>query len=107
VTENSRFELMINEDGSSIRVRDKDTQEVWDSVASADGFNLDDVNAKWQQKMQSPFEIFYTDLDKGYGSVINLSLMELDYSVDMVGIENGVRVSYILEQSGITVALDY
>lgn len=126
VSSNEGFELYIQENGAGIQVVDKKTGKVWDSSASSFTFSNDfenpnpvdpskyapedvpeyTINNKWQKKMTSLFEIFYTNLDTGYGAVINLSLQELDYTVAYEGIENGIRVIYDIENAAITLALD-
>ena len=127
VNSNDRFELYIQENGAGLKVIDKVTKKEWNSSASSfvmsndfenpnevdpDKYGPTDVpeytiNNKWQKKMTSMFEIFYTNLETGYGAVINLSLQELDYTVSYAGIENGIRVTYNIENASITLALDF
>lgn len=127
VSSNDRFELYIKEKGAGLKVVDKQTGKEWNSTASSfvmsndfenanpvdpDAYAPEDVpvytvNNKWQKKMSSMFEIFYTNLSTGYGAVINLSLEELDYSVSYAGIENGIRVTYDIENASIALAIDF
>lgn len=127
VADNDRFELYVQEEGAGIKVVDKDTGKEWMSSASAfdyaEDFDSADpveptaygpedrpkyaVNNKWQQKLNSIFEIFYTNRVTGYGAVINLSLLEMDYTVEYKQIENGVRVLYDLQNASIKLALDF
>ncbi len=102
-----KFELYINEKGSAIRVKDKETGSVWDSATTAEGFDMEQISANWQKKMESPFELYYTDLENGHGAVINLTLLEMDYTHEFYGIENGVRVVYDMSNPGIVLAVDY
>ncbi len=104
---NEGYELYVNEDGSGIRVKDKKSNAVWDSMTSSSDFDPNSVNVKWQKKLFSPFELFYTDLDKGQGAVINLTLLEMDYSTEFYGIDGGVRVVYDMQNPGIALAIDY
>lgn len=127
VSSNDRFELYIQEKGAAIKVVDKETGKEWNSTASSFVMSNDfenpnpvepekyaptdvpeyTINNKWQKKMTSIFEIFYTNLKTGYGAVINLSLQELDYSVSYAGIENGIRVTYDIENASIALAVDF
>ncbi len=108
VAENDSFVLSVKKDGSEIRVLDKTTNKVWSSVGHGKDFNIEDVNGTWQKKLQSPFELFYTDLKNGYGAIINLSLLEMEYKATIAGIDNGVRVTYEMQNpAGITIAMDY
>ncbi len=103
----SQYDLYINEDGSSIRIEDTTTGYVWDTQASSEDFDMDSVNEKWQKQLESPFILYYTDLEEGYGAVIYLALLEMDFSVEMYAIDNGVRVVYDMENPEIVVAIDY
>lgn len=105
--DNEAYELYVNEDGSGIRVKDKESNAVWDSMTNSEDFDPNSVNVKWQKKLFSPFELFYTDLEKGQGAVINLTLMEMDYSTEFYGIDDGVRVVYDMQNPGIVLAVDY
>ena len=127
VASNARFELYVQEEGTGIKVVDTKTGKEWTSSASsfefAEDFDSADpvtptayapedkpsyaVNNKWQQKLKSMFELFYTNRESGYGAVINLSLLELDYSVEYKAIENGVRIIYDIETADIKLALDF
>lgn len=105
--DNEGYELYVSEDGSGIRVKDKVSNEIWDSKSNADGFDTNSVNVKWQKKLFSPFELFYTDLDKGQGAVINLTLLEMDYSTEFYKIDGGVRVVYDMVNPGVALSIDY
>ncbi len=107
VTSNSKYTLSVNKDGSSIRVKDNATNAVWDTAVSSPDFDKEQVNDKWRKKMTSPFEVFYTDLESGHGAVINLSLLEMDYTAQFKKFENGVRVIYDMKNPGIVMAVDY
>lgn len=107
VAKNSAYTLSINENASSIRVKDEESGAVWDSAANSPDFDKSTVNDKWQKKMESPFELFYTDLENGYGAVINLTLLEMEYSVSFENIENGVRVLYNMSNPNVEMAIDY
>lgn len=127
VSKNDRFELYIDENATEIKLKDTKTGKEWSSTASSFKFSNDfenaneidaskygpedvpeyTVNNKWQKKMSSLFEIFYTNLKTGYGAVINLSAQELDYTAEFLGIENGVRVIYNIENAGIVLGMDF
>lgn len=107
VAKNSAYTLSISEDASSIRVTDEKSGAVWDSAVNSPDFDKSSVNDKWQKKMESPFELFYTDLENGYGAVINLTLLEMDYSVSFENIEDGVRVLYNMSNPEVEMAIDY
>lgn len=107
VTKNSKYELLVSKDASSIRVKDLANNTVWDSAASSPEYDMSQVNEKWKNKMKSPFEVFYTDLQSGHGAVINLTLLEMDYDVTFYAIENGLRVEYDMKNPSIVLAVDY
>ena len=107
VAKNDSYELRMNATASAIQVIEQGSGHIWDSKTSDPGFDDTKVNKKWLQKLMSPFEIYVTDLDGGFGNVLNYTLNEMKYDSTIEAVDNGVRVTYDLKTVEVKLALEY
>lgn len=111
VAKNDSYELRMNATASAIQIVEQGSGHVWDSRVNDPDFDSSTVNVKALQKMASLFEIYYTDLDGGLGNVLNYGLNEMSYDATVEAVDNGVRVTYDLNDSqkgtDIKLALEY
>ncbi|MBD2867802.1 DUF5696 domain-containing protein [Paenibacillus arenilitoris] len=98
--ENDAFELYIDEASGNVRVVDKRSGNEWLGSPQADKLTLPN-NKKF---MDSPLHITYTD-----GSSISetYTLKDKANTLAFAPIENGVRVTFGIEEIKLTVAVEY
>lgn len=104
--ENKRFRLTMDEKGSGITLLDKESEKQWSCEVDDSNFDGATVNAQWKQRMSSLFQINYTDLQKGLGTIISAPLLSMEYDVKTEEISDGIRLSYDLKDAQIALVLE-
>ena len=126
VAENEKFELYLMEDGEAIKVVDLTTGKVWCSSATSFNTTTDDAVAEPIEPenydsdkvptykisnvgaTQSIFALsYFVKSSTGNSSANNYFSDDYPYSVEIEGIENGVRVYYDIYDYEMKFAMDF
>lgn len=123
VAQNDNYELYVDEDCVSFCVKQKSTNEIFNSalIPEEHGFNSEDVNPKTLQRYKSPFQLTYYDKTKDNSATISAYLE--DFKLASSGIKTseikkddkvvGFRAEYPISSYGnskdinISIKLDY
>lgn len=105
--ENERYELRLEENYSSMILRDKLTGEVWSSSPTDENFDKESLNPLWQKRTASVFQIGYTNITAGLGVINNAALLQMDYTAAGRLEGDVLYVSYDLLQPGIKLTLAF
>lgn len=123
VAENEKYELYLDEDKISFCVKQKSTNEIFNSALIPDehGVTVEDINPKTLDRYRSPFQLTYYDKSKDNASTISAYLE--DFKLDSSGIKTyeikknndvvGFRAEYPIKSYGnskdvnITLKIDY
>lgn len=104
--ENDKFKLEFLNDYSSFLLTDKQTGKVWSSSMSDPTFDMEMVNKKWKEKMNSLFTVNVTELKKGFGVIVAYDLAGTPYTAQAQRIEDGISITYDLSAAGIRLTVE-
>ncbi len=105
--ETNELILYISDDNKSIKVYDKRTSKLWDSVVSEQELNSANVNEYFRNMMSSLFKFTYIDLSNLDVPKKEISLKELDPDISKSVIKNGIRLDYSFKNLGIQFAIEF
>lgn len=105
--ENERYELSLEDNYSTMTLRNKVTGEIWSSSPTDENFDREDLNPLWQKKTASVFQIGYTNITAGLGVINNAALLQMDYTAAGRLDGNVLYVSYDLLQPAIKLTLAF
>lgn len=107
VAENEQLILYIEDDYSGIRVYDKVSGAVWNSVVS-DKSVLENpkISDIYKDSMQSFFTFSYVDLSSGSTKLTNTSSSKEETEIEETPIFGGVRLTFVFTKLNITISVD-
>lgn len=101
------LELWLDASFTRMAVVDQRTGKIWESSIGEEYYDISTLNANFQKKIKSLFQINYTNLKKGFGAVISLSLADAEYESRMEKYEGGVKVYYDLKAPQVKLSVDF
>lgn len=104
--ENDKFKLEFLNEYSSFLLTDKQTGKVWSSSMSDPTFDMEMVNKKWKEKMNSLFTVNVTELKKGFGVIVSYDLAGTPYTANAQKIEDGISIAYDLSAAGVRLTVE-
>ncbi len=108
IASNDSLELFYNDVKGTIRIKDKKSGCIWNSVVDEEIYpNFSKSNKQWQANMQSAINIKYNDLKKRDSGVKEVFAAKDCGYLESKMIENGVEVTYGFLTPGIYITVDY
>lgn len=99
--------LYLRSDSKAIKVYDKRSQRVWDSVVDQTEIVENEVGEYYSVPMQSLFTFDYIDLSNITVEEQTANLFQLEAEITAEKIKNGVRVNYYFPSLSVGLAIDF
>ena len=107
VAETARLILSFNEWDHSVIIEDRGTGYQWNSIVGEGGIPAENLNAQWKSNLKSLFNITYTNLKTGDGTLVTASSDFLKPKISSGAKDGGIVLTYDFPGIQVSLSLEF